>query len=236
MNSYIGFIMELNELIIEKHNAERSMEGIGENINKLQKLLDENKELLKKKELDFKEENKKYKELVSENESLKTRIEGKRQRLQMLKSPTLHEVETFEHEIASMETKIEDNETQGIELLLLIDEADADLKEFRKKVADLDSSCTNDLNRYEKQLAGLNKSVEDISKKIIDLTDQLGTNEKMVFNLISGKMYPPAAVVDKQSFVCSVCKTKLSGQVIDDISSRSDLVQCPGCGRIIYTV
>lgn len=114
------------------------------------------------------------------------------------------------------------------------------LEELKGNLAEMEENLTKKADELEKseaefseELNSIEKSIEQLEKERGHLVSSLDKAIVRKYEMIKGK-YPTDSVVPIVDKHCKGCYMTLAAQVIVSVARGAELVQCPGCARILY--
>jgi predicted nucleic acid-binding Zn-ribbon protein len=142
---------------------------------------------------------------------------------------SMRAADTLNKEIAELETKIEENHTA-------VAEADKALAERAEEAATLESDRIKALKQFDDVVKGQHAELELETKKRAELFSTLPKNYAGVYERLSTRSRDGVAVAAVRNGSCSSCFMALRPQMMLDIKTSSNVINCESCGRILYVV
>lgn len=146
-------------------------------------------------------------------------------------------------EIDTAKTKIAQAEEQGQAAEERREQAEKQLAEEQEAFASLRTRYSEELARWESEKPQISDRVSGLRQAIQDLRDRLPRGPLSVFDRVRQRYNGAgvAAIVQIERvgkgpkvWACSACSYSVRPQVVVQVRSTSDLLQCDGCKRILY--
>lgn len=142
---------------------------------------------------------------------------------------SMRAADTLNKEIAELETKLEENNTA-------VAEADKGLAERAEEAATLESDRMKALKQFDDVVKGQHAELELETKKRAELFSTLPKNYANAYDRLSSRSRDGVAVAEVRNGSCSSCFMALRPQMMLDIKSSNNVINCESCGRILYVV
>jgi predicted nucleic acid-binding Zn-ribbon protein len=142
---------------------------------------------------------------------------------------SMRAADTLNKEIADLETKREENNTA-------VEEADKALLERAEEAATLESDRTKALKQFDAVVKGQHAELDLETHKRAELFATLPKNYAGVYDRLSTRSRDGVAVAEVKNGSCSSCFMALRPQMMLDIKTSSNVINCESCGRILYVV
>ena len=140
---------------------------------------------------------------------------------------SMRAADTLNKEIADLETKLEENNTA-------IEEADKALAERAEEAATLEADRKKALKQFDDVVKGQRAELELETHKRAELFATLPKNYAGVYDRLSTRSRDGIAVAEVKNGSCSSCFMALRPQMMLDIKTKSNVINCESCGRILY--
>ena len=180
-----------------------------------------------------------WKTLESKNNSLEKDIlshrdQIARQRNRQLEVKKNEEYQALEHEIANLESKIDELESEQIETLDKIDDAretaDVAEKKIAQRVIELEKE-REDRVAFGKQAE---IDVQSLETQIVETREEVEPDFLSVYDRVSKIVSRPPYMAPLEDQKCSGCHLRVSNDVVSSVLVEKKLTQCDQCGRIVY--
>ena len=180
-----------------------------------------------------------WKTLESKNNSLEKDIlshrdQIARQRNRQLEVKKNEEYQALEHEIANLESKIDELESEQIETLDKIDDARETAEVAEKKIA----QRVIELEKEREERVAFGKQaeidVQSLEKQIVETREEVEPDFLSVYDRVSKIVSRPPYMAPLEDQKCSGCHLRVSNDVVSSVLVEKKLTQCDQCGRIVY--
>ncbi len=142
---------------------------------------------------------------------------------------SMRAADSLNKEIAELETKLEENVTA-------VGEADEALGARAEESATLESDRVAALKKFDDVVKGQYAELELETHKRAELFATLPKNYAGVYDRLSTRSRDGVAVAEVRNGSCSSCFMALRPQMMLDIKTKSNVINCESCGRILYIV
>lgn len=180
-----------------------------------------------------------WKTLESKNNSLEKDIlshrdQIARQRNRQLEVKKNEEYQALEHEIANLESKIDELESEQIETLDKIDDAHETAEVAEKKIA----QRVIELEKEREERVAFGKQaeidVQSLETQIVETREEVEPDFLSVYDRVSKIVSRPPYMAPLEDQKCSGCHLRVSNDVVSSVLVEKKLTQCDQCGRIVY--
>ena len=180
-----------------------------------------------------------WKTLESKNNSLEKDIlshrdQIARQRNRQLEVKKNEEYQALEHEIANLESKIDELESEQIETLDKIDDARETAEVAEKKIA----HRVIELEKEREERVAFGKQaeidVQSLETQIVETREEVEPDFLSVYDRVSKIVSRPPYMAPLEDQKCSGCHLRVSNDVVSSVLVEKKLTQCDQCGRIVY--
>ena len=180
-----------------------------------------------------------WKTLESKNNSLEKDIlshrdQIARQRNRQLEVKKNEEYQALEHEIANLESKIDELESEQIETLDKIDDARETADVAEKKIA----QRVIELEKEREERVAFGKQaeidVQSLETQIVETRKEVEPDFLSVYDRVSKIVSRPPYMAPLEDQKCSGCHLRVSNDVVSSVLVEKKLTQCDQCGRIVY--
>ena len=180
-----------------------------------------------------------WKTLESKNNSLEKDIlshrdQIARQRNRQLEVKKNEEYQALEHEIANLESKIDELESEQIETLDKIDDARETAEVAEKKIA----QRVIELEKERDERVAFGKQaeidVQSLETQIVETREEVEPDFLSVYDRVSKIVSRPPYMAPLEDQKCSGCHLRVSNDVVSSVLVEKKLTQCDQCGRIVY--
>ena len=171
-----------------------------------------------------------------ENEVIDQRTRAERAERNLMSSKKQDEYTAAIREADAARKQISTLETQILEQMESLENAEAALKERADEIASLNSDRETRLKAFDEetqtQSAQLIVSRRDREQLFANLPKAMST----MYSRISARIRDGVAVAEARNRSCTACFMSLRPQVMAEIRRGEDIITCDNCGRILYWV
>ncbi len=180
-----------------------------------------------------------WKALESRNNTLEKDILSHRdqiakQRNRQLEVKKNEEYQALEHEIANLEAKIDELESEQIETLDKIDDARETAEIAEKKITER----VHELEKIRQQRADFGRESEadvtSLTEQISETREEVEPDFLTIYDRVSKIVSRPPYMAPLEDQKCSGCHLRVSNDVVSSVLVEKKLTQCDQCGRIVY--
>ena len=180
-----------------------------------------------------------WKNMESKNNSLEKDIlshrdQIARQRNRQLEVKKNEEYQALEQEIANLESKIDELESEQIETLDKIDDARETAEVAEKKIA----QRVIELEKEREERVAFGKQaeidVQSLETQIAETREEVEPDFLSVYDRVSKIVSRPPYMAPLEDQKCSGCHLRVSNDVVSSVLVEKKLTQCDQCGRIVY--
>jgi len=169
-----------------------------------------------------------------EKDILSLRDQIARQRNRQLEVKKNEEYQALEHEIANLESKIDELESEQIETLDKIDDARETAEVAEKKIA----QRVIELEKEREERVAFGKQaeidVQSLETQIVETREEVEPDFLSVYDRVSKIVSRPPYMAPLEDQKCSGCHLRVSNDVVSSVLVEKKLTQCDQCGRIVY--
>jgi len=169
-----------------------------------------------------------------EKDILSHRDQIARQRNRQLEVKKNEEYQALEHEIANLEAKIDELESEQIETLEKIDDARETAEIAEKKITDR----VLELEKVRQQRADFGRESEvdvtSLTQQISETREEVEPDFLTIYDRVRKIVSRPPYMAPLEDQKCSGCHLRVSNDVVSSVLVEKKLTQCDQCGRIVY--
>jgi predicted nucleic acid-binding Zn-ribbon protein len=229
------------QALLALQEIDREIYKVGAELKRLPAELAARKADLERAARELEERKKALRELqftVREIENITTQ---QRQRLRKIESEAMKSkadvalMAAYEHEIRSLKRNIGQAEEEGLQLVDQAEAAAADVKRIQ-------DTLTADTQVFEELRGNVEKEMADAERRMGTLRSALGRRMQdgippehlsLYRGLLATREGEALAPLDGR--FCQGCYVEIPKNLVVRLARGIDLVQCPSCGRILYT-
>ncbi len=230
----LKLLWDLQELDLEIRATEQQIEeapalsGVDESLTRLEEL----KQSLTEKELLFKEDQKKLKNLEMRTQKI---VDDRENLKENMYDGTVSSVKELEQMHRKMELLAEEKNRLEEEILILmesLEEQESSLEQLKKEVEGASGDLREKEAMLEKKLARLEEELKDLQEKRSLLAEKVEPKFLDRYNLLAEKHkgQPLARVEDE---ICGGCRVFISSALRGHLYNPEAMVYCENCGRLL---
>ncbi len=230
----LKLLWDLQELDLEIRATEQQIEeapalsGVDESLTRLEEL----KQSLTEKELLFKEDQKKLKNLEMRTQKI---VDDRENLKENMYDGTVSSVKELEQMQRKMELLAEEKNRLEEEILILmesLEEQESSLEQLKKEVEGASGDLREKEAMLEKKLARLEEELKDLQEKRSLLAEKVEPKFLDRYNLLAEKHkgQPLARVEDE---ICGGCRVFISSALRGHLYNPEAMVYCENCGRLL---
>ena len=140
----------------------------------------------------------------------------------------------YQHEIRTLKRSISDNEEEGLELVERAGAIDKDAALLAAEIEREQKTFEELSANVERELSAAQKRLDDLtSSRKGRLSDSIPPEALSVYTrLLAAREGVALAEIDGR--MCQACFMEMPTNVVVRVTRGNELVQCPGCSRILY--
>jgi predicted nucleic acid-binding Zn-ribbon protein len=226
-------LIKLQQLDIDIRNTSVFLDDIPHQINEIDKKSEETLQIVHVAKDNFSQNQKRRRDLESELQDMKERIEKYKRQLNEVK--TNKEYSSLLKEIEETNAKIDSLEEGIIGEMLSADDIEKEIKAASKKAEEVQAELSKkkeliyqEKNKAEEKLNDLEVEKEELIPKIP--SDQMKLY-KQISRIKNGIVLSPVT----EEF-CTMCHMRVRPQMVNELIAGTQIITCENCGRILYYV
>lgn len=234
-------VVSLQRALDHLADAKERLHGIPDWMRELHEEHSAEKEQIAALEKEIEESRLERRSAESEIETLQQKLKRYQQQINTVQNQReygalLQEIDTVKAEIS----RLEETAYGSMERR---EEAESRLEELRKSFEGLDQRYSAELEKWEAQKPEVRREVEALETEIEELREVLPRPQLALFDRIleryGGEALAAIRLVERggrgpQVWHCQACNYRVRPQVIVEIRSGGNLIQCDSCKRILY--
>ena len=169
-----------------------------------------------------------------ENEVTEQRGRAERAERNLMSSKKQDEYTAAIREADAARKQISALETQILEQMESLEQADAALKERADEITTLKSDREARLKQFDDETATNADRLATARKDRDELFAKLPKQTSALYARIKARIRDGVAVAEARNRSCSACFMSLRPQVMAEIRRGEDIITCDNCGRILY--
>jgi uncharacterized protein len=171
-----------------------------------------------------------------ENEVVEQRGRAERAERNLMSSKKQDEYTAAIREADAARKQISAFETQILEQLEILEQADAALNERAAEIATMNSDREARLKAFDDETGTIGDRLGAARKEREEVFANLPKPMSSLYSRIKARIRDGVAVAEARNRSCSACFMSLRPQVMAEIRRGEDVITCDNCGRILYYV
>jgi predicted nucleic acid-binding Zn-ribbon protein len=171
-----------------------------------------------------------------ENEVVEQRGRAERAERNLMSSKKQDEYTAAIREADAARKQISALETQILEQMESLEQADAALKERADEIVSLNSDREAKLKAFDDEAGTIGERLVTARKERDDLFANLPKQMSSLYARIKARIRDGVAVAEARNRSCTACFMSLRPQVMAEIRRGEEIITCDNCGRILYYV
>jgi len=178
-------------------------------------------------------ENKKNRMMIEEEIVAEREILAKKEK-RLIETKTNKEYNAVQHEIEGARERIDNLETEDLELMTELDNLEPEKEELRKKYETTIKENNSRIKEIKKKFDSNESDIAGLEKKSEEIIKDVDKRELSVYTrLRKGKNGIAVATVDQKKFSCRGCFKQLPPQKVLEVRRSQKMIFCESCGRVL---
>ena len=179
-------------------------------------------------------ENKKTRMMVEEEITAEKEVLAKKEK-RLLETQTNKEYTAVQHEIEGARERIDNLETEDLEMMTELDELEPKCEELTVKLDEIKDSNTAQVKEIQENFNSIESDIAKLEKRRDVMLDEVEKRPLSVYNrLRKGKSGLAVATVDHAKLSCRGCFKQLPPQKVLEVRRQNNMIFCESCGRILF--
>ena len=171
-----------------------------------------------------------------ENEVVDQRGRAERAERNLMSSKKQDEYTAAIREADAARKQISALETQILEQLEILEQAEAALNERAAEIATLNSDREARLKAFDEETGTIGDRLATARKEREEVFANLPKPMSSLYSRIKARIRDGVAVAEARNRSCTACFMSLRPQVMAEIRRGEDVITCDNCGRILFYV
>ena len=171
-----------------------------------------------------------------ENEAVEQKTRAERAERNLMSSKKQDEYTAAIREADAARKQISALETQILEQLESLEQAEASLNERADEIASLNSDREARLKAFDDEMVTIGERLATARKERDEVFANLPKQMSGMYTRIKTRIRDGVAVAEARNRSCTACFMSLRPQVMAEIRRGEDVITCDNCGRILYFV
>src|SRR5215213_4661179 len=171
-----------------------------------------------------------------ENDVVEQRGRAERAERNLMSSKKQDEYTAAIREADAARKQISTLETQILEQLEILEQAEAALNGRAEEIATLNSDRETKLKAFEDATSTIGERLAAARKEREELFAGLPKPMSALYSRIGARIRDGVAVAEARNRSCTACFMSLRPQVMAEVRRGEEIITCDNCGRILYVV
>lgn len=178
-------------------------------------------------------ENKKSRLMIEEEITAERDMLSKKEK-RLLETQTNKEYTAVQHEIEGARERIDNLETEELNLMTQFDQLEPELAGYAEKYETVKEKNTAEIEEMQNKFDSIESDIDELDKQRTVLLSEVDARPLSVYNrLRKGKSGIAVSEVDQKKLSCSGCFKQLPPQKVLEVRRATKLIFCENCGRIL---
>lgn len=169
-----------------------------------------------------------------ENEAVEQRGRAERAERNLMSSKKPDEYTAAIREADAARKQISGLETQILEQMEQLEQAETALQERAGEIASLNSDREAKLKAFDEETGTIGERLAAARKEREEVFASLPKPMSAMYSRIGARIRDGVAVAEARNRSCSACFMSLRPQVMAEVRRGEDIITCDNCGRILY--
>ena len=171
-----------------------------------------------------------------ERELAETRTRAEKADRDLMASTNSKAYEAAIREADAAKKHISTLETQILELMEAVEQAEKEMAESEPEVARLRAEMDEKLKSFEEQTQGHAREIDARRAERERLLATMPKTTSALYNRISTRIRDGVAVAEARAGSCTACFMSLRPQMMSEVRRGEEIILCDNCNRILYYV
>ncbi|HEV2834557.1 MAG TPA: C4-type zinc ribbon domain-containing protein [Pyrinomonadaceae bacterium] len=232
MNAELEKLIALQKLDTTIRKLEKELEAIPQRRAEIEKEFDQR--AFEIKALESRRDEAKHTRARLENEVVEQRGRAERAERNLMSSKKQDEYTAAIREADAARKQISTLETQILEQMETLEQADAALSERADEIATLNSDREARLKAFDEETRQQSEQLLASRKERDQVFTNLPKPVSAMYSRISARIRDGVAVAEARNRSCTACFMTLRPQVMAEVRRGEEILTCDNCGRILY--
>jgi predicted nucleic acid-binding Zn-ribbon protein len=234
MKAELEKLIALQNLDTTIRRLEKELEAIPQRRAEIEKEFDQR--AFEIRALESRRDEAKHTRARLENEAVEQRGRAERAERNLMSSKKQDEYTAAIREADAARKQISTLETQILEQLETLENAEAALNERADEIASLNSDREERLKAFDEETQRQSQQLVTARAERDQVFANLPKPMSAMYSRISARIRDGVAVAEARNRSCTACFMALRPQVMSEIRRGEDIITCDNCGRILYYV
>jgi predicted nucleic acid-binding Zn-ribbon protein len=172
-------------------------------------------------------------DLELEIDGLNAKLRKNQDRLYSGRVKNPKELSGLEEEAAALRRRRSELEDDQLELMIEIEEEEAELAERQARLRQIQSTRDCDVAGWQEEVVRLEQDIEELDERREDMRSYLGPGDLALYDDRRSRLGGVAVVLLKQG-ICQACGVNLPTGVSYAVDRGDGIHFCPTCDRLLY--
>jgi len=226
-------LIKLQKLDIEIRNTSVLLDDIPRQIRDIDKKAEESLQIVQETKDNFARNQKKRRDLESELQDIKEKIEKYKRQLNEVK--TNKEYSSLLKEIEETNQRIDALEEQIIGEMLSADDIEKEIKAASEKSNEVQAELSQKKEEILQEKHKAEEKLNDLHAKREELLPKIPSDQLALYDQIAKTKNGIVLSPVTEEF-CSMCHMRVRPQMVNELIAGTQIITCENCGRILYYV
>ncbi|MEX0800127.1 MAG: hypothetical protein WD379_02800 [Dehalococcoidia bacterium] len=142
------------------------------------------------------------------------------------------ELEDLQADLTSLRTQLKKREDEELEVMLALDEAEAELKQAEAALSDIERAWEADQSVLRSEQTDLNAEIEELQARRARQVEEMDARALSLYGSLRERRQGTALALVERG-LCQGCRITLPMSVLQKARSGAGIVQCVSCERIL---
>lgn len=233
METEFDNLIKLQKLDIEIRNTSVLLDDIPRQIRDIDKKAEESLQIVQETKDNFARNQKKRRDLESELQDIKEKIEKYKRQLNEVK--TNKEYSSLLKEIEETNQRIDALEEQIIGEMLSADDIEKEIKAASEKSNEVQAELSQKKEEILQEKHKAEEKLNDLHAKREELLPKIPSDQLALYDQIAKTKNGIVLSPVTEEF-CSMCHMRVRPQMVNELIAGTQIITCENCGRILYYV
>src|SRR6185503_267885 len=232
MKAELQQLIALQNLDTTIRKLEKDQEAIPERRAQIEKEFDQR--AFEIRALETRRDDAKHSRARLENEVIEQRGRAERAERNLMSSKKPDEYTAAIREADAARKQISALETQILEQMEQLEQADASLNERADEIVTMNSDRETKLKAFDEETGTIGERLVAARKEREEVFASLPKAMSALYSRIGARIRDGVAVAEARNRSCSACFMSLRPQVMAEVRRGDEIITCDNCGRILY--
>jgi predicted nucleic acid-binding Zn-ribbon protein len=224
-------LRELQHILLNEFEIEEELDEIPQELNELKRQFHKLERTIAEKEASRDHKTKRLEQLTKEKEEFSLNKEKYEGQIKLIK--TQKEYEALTSEIAQIDEKLSEIESEELDSLQQVETLNSDLEEQTAQLKEMKTTIAGKEKEVNKLTLDKQKELDKYLKE--KKTTATGLDKELIYKfekIVKNK--DGIGIISIKNNVCMGCNVLLPHQFVNDVRREDKILFCPNCSRILY--